>query len=1039
MAIRETQKILAARRGARMIEPMISARENLNQQGGRHAGDNSWLAVQRRNPLPTIPPKGSPQRTPAGLSFLLAAWLMAFGGSVMAAHWEAGFQTVPDADKPWVYWWWLKGNVTEQSITRDLEAMKQNGIGGMLMFDARGYHESHVIPPPSRMEFMSDEWRRMLKFALREANRLGLRMSVNLSSCAGALKGPWEVGDDAPKELVWTATEVRGPQRVQAELRPPAGKRYWEVALLAVRHDQPAGVAEQTAPAAGPPGLADNWRVVAPKPETAPIAVEVVALDDKVDAQGRLVWDAPPGTWTLLRFGSQTMAGHEYDVDVLDARAVAGHFERMGRALLKDAGPLAGKTLTHFYSVSWEGAAPTWTPGLDRTFEKLHGYSLRAWLPVLAGVDVRNREESARFLRDYYKTLGDVFRDNFYGKLHELCRRAGLGWHSESGGPWDRKLAAFAHADQLAFLARNDMPQGEFWFRGRAMNRPAAMTAHIYGRRLAATEAFTHMVQHWSAHPAALKADADAALGDGINHFIWHTFTASPPELGLPGSEYFAGTHLNPNVTWWPQAGPFIAYLARGQYLLRQGKFVSDVCCYIGDRPYQHWGRGTNWSAGATLKLPRGHTYDLLTTEVLLDRLTVQNRELALPDGMRYRLLVVDLEDEAVPPAALRKISELAKAGATVVLGQRRPQRAPGLANYPAADAEVRRLADQLWGDGSSRKLGRGDLLADTSLAEALSAKGIPPDFEGPFDYTHRRAADTELYFVAGKGAADCVFRVSGKEPELWDPATGQIRDAVLWRAGGDGRTIVPLDLPENGSVFVVFRRAARQPHWVSVAAPSGAVEIMGRHKSGAAIKVWQNGPHTLATSRNQTLATLAAPLPAPLPLSGPWQVRFQPGRGAPAEVVFDTLLAWDRHPDPGIKFFSGQAVYRKTIELTEEQARHLVRLQLGEVHCIAQARLNGRDLGVIWTAPWRVELTGAVRPGPNDLEITVVNTWVNRLIGDAGLPEEKRLTKTNVALQPGKRAFKVYQGFASEDPLMPSGLLGPVRLEFGRLEGPGF
>jgi hypothetical protein len=87
----------------------------------------------------------------------------------------------------------------------------------------------------------------------------------------------------------------------------------------------------------------------------------------------------------------------------------------------------------------------------------------------------------------------------------------------------------------------------------------------------------------------------------------------------------------------------------------------------------------------------------------------------------------------------------------------------------------------------------------------------------------------------------------------------------------------------------------------------------------------------------------------------------------------------------------------------------------------------------VVWTAPWSVDLTGVVKPGRNDLEITVVNTWVNRLIGDAGLPPEKRTTKTNVALQQGKRTLKAYQAFASEDPLMPSGLLGPVRLEFSQ------
>ena len=897
------------------------------------------------------------------------------GGRSETSSWERGFRTVPGSDKPWVYWWWLNGNVDEPTITRDLEAMRQLGVGGFLMFDARGYHDdqNHVLMPPARMEFMSPRWRRRVKFALGEANRLGLQASINLSSSAGALKGPWKVGDDAPKRLCWTTRELSGPQRFHWELKSPPGKRFWEVALLAVRHDEPASSGTN----------AESWQEIIRTLPVRSAEKDVVDLSAKVDAQGRLAWDVPPGQWALLRFGCVTMEGHEYDVDILDPKAVASHFQRMGQAILDDAGPLAGKTLTHFYSVSWEGAVPTWTLGFEKEFAKYRGYELRPWLPVLAGITLRSRTESERFRHDFYQTLGDAFRDNFYGTMQTLCHQAGLQWHSESGGPWNRKLASFAEADQLAFLGRNDMPQGEFWFTGfpvkrrQEMNRPPAMAAHIYGRRLAAAESFTHMVQHWSAYPAVLKPFADAAFCDGINQFIWHTFTCSPPEFGQPGSEYFAGTHINPNVTWFPQARPFVDYLARCHYLLRQGRFVSDVCTYIGHGAYQHWGRGTNWSAHATLHLPTGYTYDLLNTEVLLNRLSVRNGDLTLPDGMSYRVLAVDLEDETAMPAVLRKIAALKQAGATIVFGQRKPQRAPGLANYPACDDEVRRLADDLWKNSPT-------------LGEALEAKHILPDFEGPWDYTHRHADDADIYFVAGQGTADCTFRVSGKQPELWNAVSGQMLNAAHWRLSHDGRTIVSLSLPLNGSTLVVFRQPGQPPR----------------------------------------TAPASSPPPTELALRGPWEVSFEPGRGGPVSVVFDQLSAWDKNPNPAIRFFSGRATYRKTFELSATDAPRRARLQLGEVRCIAQVRLNGKDLGVVWTDPWSIDLTTAVQPGRNELEIDVVNTWVNRLIGDAGLPKEKRLTKTNVALQQGPRTLKAYQGFASEDPLMPSGLLGPVRLE---------
>ncbi len=962
--------------------------------------------------------QGRTGRMPRTLGIVLFLFLASCSsGPLAAASLDDHFRSVPNADKPWAYWWWLKGNVSESSITSDLEAMKRNGFGGLLMFDARGYHEGHVVPPPSKMEFMSPAWRQMLKHAIAEAHRLGLEVSVNLSSCAGALKGPWEVGDDAPKKLIWTSAEVHGPQRLKFELKRPAGSRFWEVALMAVRHDEKApALPEKSAGAA--PSLSDNWREVSPKLTNEPPALEVVDLSNQVDARGSLVWNAPEGRWTLVRFVCVTMEGHEYDVDILDPKAVEGHFERMGRPILEDAGPLAGEgqSLTHFYSVSWEGAAPTWTIALEKEFEKYRDYELRPWLPVLAGFTVKSRDVSERFLRDYYRTLGDCFMDNFYGALHKRCREVGLKWHSESGGPWDRKLAAFEQADQLAFLGRNDMPQGEFWLPSRGMNRPVAMAAHIYGNRLAATESFTHMQQHWSAYPAILKPRADSVFCDGINHLIWHTFTASPPELGKPGSEYFAGTHINPNVTWWPQAGPFVGYLGRGQFMLRQGRFVADVCTYVGDKTYLHWDRGATWSEKSKLKLPKGYSYDLVNTEVLLSRLSFKEGKLVLPDGMSYRMLVVDLEDEAVPPAALRKIIELAKAGATVVLGQRRPQRAPGLADYPNCDEDVHRLAGELWGPSSAqasrRSLGRGTVLTATPMNEVLQAAGILPDFGGPWNYTHRRAEETDIYFLAGSGVEECSFRVRGKEPELWDPVTGSLRDAVAWRARqrrpdhradhSPGRGCGLCRLPQTR------RGATSRLH------PCRRCGSDRPRRCRAQVRSWRKEQMTL---------------------EGPWTVQFEPGRGAPQSAVFPELLAWDKHSDEGIRHFSGRATYRKSFELAEGEPNQLVRLQLGEVRCIAQVRLNGKDLGVIWTAPWSVDLTGALKPGRNELEVDVVNTWQNRLIGDAGLPEAKRITKSNVSLERGPRTVKVYQGFSSEDPLVTSGLLGPVRLEHGRVE----
>jgi hypothetical protein len=560
------------------------------------------------------------------------------------------------------------------------------------------------------------------------------------------------------------------------------------------------------------------------------------------------------------------------------------------------------------------------------------------------------------------------------------------------------------------------------------------MAAHIYGKPLAATEAFTHMRAHWSAYPAALKPGADAAFCDGINFLIWHTFTASPPEFGKPGVEYFAGTHLNPNVTWFEQSGPFLQYLARCQWMLRQGQYVADLCCYTGDKPYLHWGRGEQWCEKPSLTPGKGHAYDLINTEVLLERLAVKNNRLLLPEGLSYRMLVVDLEEETIPLEALRKIVELAKAGATVVLGQRQPIGAPGLRDYPAGDEEIRRLANELWGQSgqpSRRVLGKGKIVSRTSLAEALTADGILPDFAGPWDYTHRRAGDWDIYFVVGQGAAECVFRVTGKAPELWDPVTGQIRDAVHYRETADGRTLVPISLPENGAVFIVFRQLAQAASVVSATVPPSGLEILGRRAGTIRARCWQNGQYQLVTAESDTLRLDIKGLPDPVTLTGPWEVQFAPGLGAPATVVFDQLTAWNQHQNEGIKYFSGTAKYRQTFKLTAAQAKKLVRLDLGQVRHIARVRLNGTLLGIVWTSPWSMDLSGKVKTGRNELEIEVTNLWVNRLIGDAGRPPEKRFTKTNVRLEREGR-LEAYQGYTANHPLETSGLLGPVILQFG-------
>ena len=903
------------------------------------------------------------------------------------------FRDIPDEVRPWCYYWWLKGNVDEGQITRDLEAMRAMGFGGLLLFDSRGYHEdaeNHIpVPMPIKHEFMSDSWQAMVLHLLKEADRLGLKVSINLSDTGGHLRGPWDFGADGPRRLIWSEGNLNGPKQIEIPLPQPDRPHYRDAVLVAVRIDYPASPQREKII------LGEKWEPVVPPAADAVKVLETVDVSGFVH-DGVLRWDIPEGTWKILRFGSEVI-GDFGSVDVLSQRVITDYFEKMAGTLLRLAGPLAGKTLTHFYNVSWEGSYPNWTDGFDRYFAEKRGYPMTGYWGALRGLRVGEGDQTDRFLTDFYRTVSDAFFEHCYQTIGRLCHENGVGWHSENGGPWsDRTAPIFREGDIFRFWGDNDAAQGEFWENAPLQTNIcfAANAMRITGKNLTAVEAFTHMVRHWTFSPATIKPSADQALIDGANWFIWHTFTASPDEAGKPGYEYFAGTHINRNVTWAPMAGGFIDYLARCQYLLRLGNPVSDICVYSSDRNWAVWGRSLPWGKNE-LTAPEGIGCDQLTTEALVDRLRWNGRRYELEGtAMSYRLLVLDPEDDGADVSALEKIAELARSGAPVLLGKRRPEHPRGL--VPEGQRRLAAAVETLW-DTPADQFPSGNLFRCPAEGDpneiwpaVLSKLGLVRDFQGEGEACHRLCGDTDVYFVTGTGRQTVLLRAAGTV-ELWNPVDGSVRAADDTEPLADGRTRVGLDLPENGSIFVLLRRGTGEQ------APRPR-KITGRE----------------------------------LPLEGPWQVRFDPAWGGPESAVFEELIPWNEHPDEGIRFYSGTAVYRKTFELTEDVAAAPLTLSLGSVGSVARVSINGQEAARLWTTPWSADLTGKVRAGTNELEIEVTNVWANRLIGDAGLPPEKRLTKTNVQyFAPGVK-HRPHQGFSPDEPLIPSGLIGPVTLTLG-------
>jgi hypothetical protein len=920
-----------------------------------------------------------------------------------------GFVHPPESAAPWVYWVWLNVDTTPAAMTYDLEQMKAKGIAGFILYDCgvgnlpgtiprmvladkdhqfeyefvkegeyTGCYETPIPFPP--LQAWTPLWRERIRYVAKESARLNLKfcLAMGLAGTSGQISD--EYGN---QELAWSETAVDGSAAFNGILPLPTAH-----ALRRGNH-----WSEDARPAGQRPF--HDVAVLAIPDRAGFSADEVVDLTSKMDAGGHIAWNPPGGKWKILRFGQIPTDARDsfgFFSDAMSSEATDQVWSVTMGPLLKEMLPEERKGLIGVEDDSWEGGEFTWTKEFPEEFKRRRGYDLIPYLPALAGAEMSDTATRERIRRDHQLTTSDLMADCHYGHLEKLCKENGLIFFSEAAGP------NLHTADLLQNLSRVDMPMAEFWVpnfhrpapKNRFWVRNGACASHIYGMPVNMDEAFTSIGPEWEESLFDLKPVADRAFCDGVNRICVHNFSHSPSLTAKPGYVYFAGTHYNARTTWWDQTPAFNTYLARCCYLLQQGKFVADAIFYAGD----------NLGDGDPMQvihptLGEGYDYDCSNTDVLLNRMSVKDGRIFLPDGMSYRVLVLP-ESQPMALSALLKVAALIKAGATVVGPQ--PTGLAGLPIHPDEEKRFNDLITQLWGSdrGSAavikRRIGAGYLIAGQSARQTLVEAGVPPDFDhsglsndGAIYWIHRRMDDADIYFISSHWQLpeklECTFRVSGKQPEIWDPVTGRMRDAMAFRQEG-GRTIVPLEFGPCGSAFVIFRKH------------------IGAHSAGM--------PKTNYPLADEVLHTL----------SGPWEVSFDPKWGGPEKVIFDQLVDWTMRPEFGIKHYSGTAVYRKTFNLMSAPAKGArLLLDLGELHEVAAVRLNGVDLGVVWTKPARVEFTGVLKATGNDLEITVVNLWPNRLIGDEGLPKESRLTETNI------------HKFSSSTPLLPSGLIGPVRI----------
>lgn len=888
---------------------------------------------------------------------------------------EAGFQDPPKANRPQV-WWWFEAGAPREAITRDLEGLARVGVSGFHVYGG---------DPATAL------WVEKVKWALHEAARLGLDGVV----CIGAAGcGHWKTDPRlAQKDVTFTKVSAIGGGTLRARLpktglaNMPKGKDglafYRDVAVLAV------------------PATTDFVPVEAVRDVTR-------FFDPATDT---LAWpDAPAGGWTLLRVGyvPKVFGWMGCYIDHMSRAAFDAHWTRVMTPLLNALAPEERAALKGVMCDSWEAGTVSWTDTFPEEFRARRGYNVLPWLPVKAGVKLGTPGLTARFVRDFAETVGELIAENHYAYQKEVANRHGLVSIAEAAGPHQ------GQGDVRRMQGRCDVAMGEFWMPSahrplipqRFMLRDAATAAHVYGIPEVLAEAFTTINTYWTESPATMKPCADRAFCDGLTRVCYHGMKLSSSLTDRPGAIRNVGTHYNPQTTWFEQSGAFNRYLARCSWMLSQGRFVADCLVYAGDAVGLFAGMKTPADG-----LGDGFDYDFCPTELLL-RARVEDGMVVLPGGMRYRVLALGDRNPktrdwmrpgkitvaplppaplAVGEAAMCKLRELVESGAT--LAGARPSGPTGMNE---SSARYHAAADALWGPRGSkpavrRTVGKGRVFRDRPAARAgltevgigpdFAVEGLPPGKAGTIDWIHRTTGTDEIYFVSNQGGEAVAFTAVFRQTEagavaLWDAVTGR---RTRLAAAGDGKTVrVCLALPPSGSAFVVFGPGG-------ASAPEGA------------------SPTSAGT------------------LEGPWRVRFDPAWGGPREVqTWPALVDWTTRPEAGIRFYSGTAVYRTTFDAPAGwTAGRAVRIDLGRVGALAEVAVNGRELGVAWTAPFALPVGTVLKAKGNELEVRVTNLWPNRLIRDAGLPEKERLTRTN--LNPYKPG----------DALLPSGLFGPVTLAF--------
>lgn len=720
---------------------------------------------------------------------------------------------------------------------------------------------------------------------------------------------------------------------------------------------------------------------------------QVIDLSDKMTADGTLTWDVPEGEWTVLRTGmTPTGVVNEpaspeatgYEVDKMSSKHAEEHFDAYIGQILRRIPAADRKSFKILVQDSYEVGGQNFTDDMIPIFKQRYGYDPVPYLPVLSGVVVGSEHDSDAFLWDLRRLVADKISYDHVGGMREVAHKHGLTTWLENYGHWGFP------GEFLQYGGQADEVGGEFWADpplGDIENHLATSCAHIYGKKLTSSETSTSAGPSFVRTPASLKQRMDRFFTYGVNNTVLHLYISQPSTDRLPGSNAWFGTEFNRNNTWFSQMDLYTRYIKRCNYMMRQGWYQADVAYFIGEDAPRMVGI-------MEPQLPAGYQYEHMNAEVIMRDMTVKDGMLTLPHGVKFKVLVLPRRLKTMRPELLEKIEQLILDGA-IVMGPA-PERSPSLQNQPEADRRVKEMAARIWGDVDGvnvkqRRYGKGMICDGLDLETLFAQIGYVPDCKTPDGmnvyFGHQKDGDTDIYILSNQDnrelTMDVAFRVTGKQPELWNPVTGVIRKLPAFRQE-EKTTVVPMRLDRNECVFVVFRKKGEP-----------------------------------------AATTLEANYPAPLrtqEVKGEWNVAFESAFKTPAPVRMTELDNLSTNANDSIRYFSGTATYTTTVNLDRAGRGEHMFMAFDNVGTMAKVYINGKYAGGVWTTPYKLDVTDFVKDGRNDVRVEVVNTWVNRIVGDMNLPENQR------------DIYLYVNHLNAKTPLPPSGIIGKVKFETVRL-----